>query len=333
MISNSSPWILNHKTKDIIFLISPAFITILLGLTFFSSSDISIIVLFFVFGLIDNGHVYLTFFRTHINSNERKSSSLFWQVPLGVFIFFFIWLFAKAPYLWHFVVYVTLFHNVRQFYGITRWYQKNIKDPSPWPGRFLYLLTVIPIVAYHFRSDILTGIYSAEDIFYYPSDYLFSLSMGLYFIVLSCWAAFEILNRKKSSLGRVLSIVTPLSAYSFGLLFGKTLFQVLGPIVIAHGVGYMALMAHSLEKTEPNVYKKFYRTLVMFIGVLIIAGAFEAYLSNYLDQWMKDSGEFATNNIFLLALMAFYLTPLFCHYVYDAYLWRKGHREAHLIYQ
>ena len=31
-------------------------------------------------------------------------------------------------------------------------------------------------------------------------------------------------------------------------------------------------------------------------------------------------------------LNALYLTPLFCHFVFDAYIWKSRHREAKLVF-
>lgn len=329
-----SPWILGNIKLDLTFFVFPSFITILFSLLFLKEHTIHIFLLLITFHLIDSGHIYFTFFRTYANKDERQSSSLYIYTPLIIFSIFFLWIFTNTPFVWHFVVYATLYHNVRQFYGITRWYQKLQKNFSPWPTRFLYLLCLTPVIIYHFRTNIITGIYSQKDIFHFPSEFLLNISLVFYISILISWILYETFQIKKNifSLGRFLSLLTPISAYGFGLILGQNYFQILGPIIAAHGIAYMALVAFSLEKIQPEKYKTFKRTLLLLLGVAIIFGILEAYTEDTLSPLMDGMTYETKVHLPLSLFAAAYLTPLFTHYFFDSLIWKSKHREAHLIY-
>lgn len=334
MEKSSSPWILHSFKKDFLFLVLPPLLMLTLSFSITTEGIATLFFSFFTFSIVDNGHVYMTFLRTYSHTPERSSSIRYLLTPLLVFFIFFLWLWLGGRYFWHFVVYATLFHNIRQFYGITRWYQKKNKNFSPWPGRFLYALTILPVIAYHFRDQVLTGMYAETDIFYNPNpQYLLSISF-IYLFILFFWLSFELFSfyTKQKSLGRFLSLLTPVTAYGISFFFGKTYLQVLGPVIIGHGISYAALMAFALNKTQSERYFSFKRTFIFLMGIAIIFGILESFSEDYLSLWIESVGKMESIPLIGVALISLYLTPLFCHYYFDGYLWKSSHREAKIIY-
>ena len=65
----------------------------------------------------------------------------------------FLWNFFEVPYLWTFVVYFTVFHNVRQLYGINKWFQLVEKNFNKVPDYFLYAVCGASFLALHLRTD------------------------------------------------------------------------------------------------------------------------------------------------------------------------------------
>ena len=251
-----SYWIFNKSYKDFLFLVLPAYITIIVAKIIHPTSWVDMVVLFIVFHVIDSGHVYLTFYRTHGHRQERASQSYYLWAPPLILITCALWYLSGGLYFWSFVTYSTLYHNLRQFYGITRWYQKKEGNFSPWPTRFLYSLMITPAVGFHFRNLGELSIYNRQEVFYHPNLTYYKISLAIFMLAMLSWLVYESFcyfkNNRQWSPGRVLSVLTPAAAYSSGLFFGDNYLQIIGPMIVAHGIGYWALMGFSMNRTFAN---------------------------------------------------------------------------------
>ena len=121
-------WILEKPLLDLSFLVLPALVAI--GI-FFSGIDYGAhlaLLGFIVFTWVDSGHVFVTVLRTYMHREEYESNKVYIYAPIVIFVTMSLWLMTGGKFIWDFVVYATLHHNIKQFYGITRWYQKNISS-------------------------------------------------------------------------------------------------------------------------------------------------------------------------------------------------------------
>ena len=65
--------------------------------------------------------------RTLLNKEELISNPITILVPILIAILSFLWLYLKIPYYWSFYILITVFHNLRQGWGLVRWYEKKNK--------------------------------------------------------------------------------------------------------------------------------------------------------------------------------------------------------------
>lgn len=327
------PWILSNKWHDISYFYLPAIVVLLLFgiLNFDFSSAILLNVL--VMATIDAGHAYSTILRIYFNKAEFTSNRRTYLLsPFLIWGFVTIWAQLKIPYLWSFFAYNTLFHYIRQNFGVLRWYEKINNRTCLTSHRFLYGICLLSILAAHFRPGMVPGHFSKFDYLLYPSETFFSLFRLLYFTGLVFWIIFEINLFKKGirEPNRFLAIAFPVIFNSICMLYGNGWFQIVLPIVTAHGFTYFGLMTLALHKTQPQFYKTQLHAIYFIIVVAILGGLGDWYFDQELVEpdYLRASG-YSWLNSGLLALM---ITPTLCHYLYDAWIWKGNHREAPLIY-
>ncbi len=325
--------ILGSLRRDLGFLVLPGLLGITVGRFFSDEAFWATAYLFFVTAVVDSGHVYTTLLRTYLNPGERRHW-IYWIVPPLVALFFTCWFFFRIPGVWSFVVYATAFHHIRQFYGVTRWCQKANGRLCLPTGRYLYALTVIPLVLYHFRPGAKGQFYSDNDLFLYPQLTLFQGGVLLYGVVVLSWLIFEwglYRRSKRWEMTRFLSVAGPAALYALAFFFGENAVQILLPLMLAHGIGYFGMMALSLNRTLPRRYPTWPLALGAVCMVALVLGAFAGWVE-------KDAVDFETN-YFLRQwewreslIQGLYLVPLFTHFILDAFIWRGKHREAKAIF-
>jgi hypothetical protein len=321
-------WIFGSVSLDAVFIIAPALLSLAIALT--GAAGESLVYAFVATALIDSGHVYTTMWRTWLHTDERKSAKLYYiLVPLAVAAVFTLWLASGLPYFWSFVVYATLHHHIRQFYGVTRWYQALNRRASLASGRFLYAFALLPIVAYHFRSGAIDGYYSKHDLFLFPNGFVFKSLVCAWALVVVGWITFEVRTWKNGhhELNRVLSVAVPAALYAGCFFLGKTLPEVLFPLLFAHGISYFGLMSHSLVLTRKNRFQSFAIALAVILGTSCLFGTLEYFFE---DRFLDFDQQ--TRSVLEAAFIAVYLVPLFCHYIFDARIWKKSHREGSLLF-
>lgn len=320
-------WILGSFYLDALFLILPAVVSLSLLLFGMAQNSTFYIILGTV--IIDSGHVYTTIWRTLLHAEERKSSLMYIFVPIGVAVFFFTWAALSLPYLWSFVLYATIHHNIRQFYGVTRWYQSLNRRYSPWNTFFFYALTILPFIAFHFRPEAITGFYTPHDLVLWPNANVFLWLVRLYAIGLLAWVIYEVSLRAKGlhEFNRVTSMLTAFATYGITFYFGQSSMQILLPLVLTHGIAYFGLISLALQRTRKSAFSYWPKALVIVLGTAIFCGWLESYIEGH---WIR----FESIQISLLEalIIGLYLIPLFSHFIFDAFIWRKGHREGQLIY-
>ncbi len=329
----SKQWILGSRARDLAYLVVPGFVGLLLAAVLPPETTALSLYLLLVTAVVDSGHVYTTLLRTYAHAGERHRL-LYKIVPPLAAVFFTTWFLAGFAGLWSFVVYATAFHHIRQFYGVSRWYQKLEGKFRPSSGRLLYALTILPLVAYHFRPGATGEFYSDQDLFLMPHAGVFHALRGAYFVVLANWIIAEVglaWREKKVETGRVLSIATPAALYGVAFFHGRTPAEVLVPLMLAHGMGYFAMMSVGLTRTRETVYPTWSKALLWVLGVAVCFGAIEGAVENLIVDF-DTTYPYRVRSFGEAALIGLYLVPLFTHFILDAFIWRGKHPEAKRIY-
>jgi hypothetical protein len=327
-------WILESKLKDLLFISFPGvicyFAFLLLHFTGFHDGKLIALTSLAILIIIDTGHVYTTAWRTYFYRIELKRTKLYLYIPILLILIFSGWHFAQIPYIWNFVFYATIYHYIRQNYGILKWYEKKNNSFHHFTGKIIYATSLIPLAAMHFRSNFNPQYYSESDFFFFPSEFLFNICVGLQVLTISYWFYCEY-RTKKWELNRVLFITANTIMYSTGFFNFLPATLLLACFVMAHGLPYIFLMATSLRKTQLRFHWSFKKlsTFLLFFAFVLGGGEYlfeEAFLevnNNYLQK----------QDIVMSLLCGLYLIPLFSHFIFDALIWKKSHPEAIEIFR
>lgn len=317
-------WITKDIKKDLLFLILPGFLT-LLFLKIVDTSSLIFSIGLIILLTIDSSHIYSTFWRTIFNKTERNRSRwMYLYSPILIFVIFFILFLLKFPYFWNFIIYLTVYHQIKQGIGIYKWYQKNNQNYSQTPVILYYLITLFSFMAFHFRNPpIQINFYSSSDLFLYPNNELYLFSISLLIISLLYFIINEITNlyNNTSHLNTFLHSLFFLGVQTYCFLFGENMFEVILPQLIYHAVSYQASVSIAITKTN-NFWKS---KILLFLILSLLIGFSANRIEEFLD--VSVSGEII--NSFLLAL---YMIPTLCHHFWDAFIWKKSHPEWHKVF-
>ncbi len=326
-------WILGSFRKDILFIFSPGIIGIFLAAYLPQPSISFAVFVFFTAVLVDSGHVYTTAWRTFFRKEEVLSHWRYWAVPLGIILGVFLWVKLKIPHLWSFVVYATVYHHMTQFYGFLRWYQKLGGKSSSLSRYFLFALMIVPFILLHFRKLPQGGIYTDQDIFFYPNEGLFGLGLIFYAGVVLSWVLYELYSLRNNTfkINQFLAILGPAILYGVCFLYGKNTVQVISPLLLSHGIPYMAVMDISLPRLNPKLFNTIYKAIGIVAITALIGGLIDLSFENTTIPISNDYTWISVSN-FKTLLIGIYLVPLLCHYIFDGVIWKSKHKDAKLIY-
>lgn len=326
-------WILENPPLDIVLIILPGWLGVAMAWSFPEDSLWMALYAFVAIVFVDAGHTYTTWWRTIFRKEERQTHYIYWLAPLGTILGMFFWIKLRLPYLWSFVAYNAIFHQIRQYYGVSRWYQKLNNRYCRTSNRFLYTLLVMPFVLFHFRGVDWITMYSEGELFLYPSAPLFKLGLGIYGVTMLSWIIFEIRLWQKGihELNRFLSMLVPISIYGIGFTLGHTVAQVIFPILMAHGIPYIAIMDVSLRRLNPKIFKAFVKVLGLLVFTAVLLASIENYATSFLDT-LSQAYRYKDVSSGQALLTAIVMTPLICHFIWDAYIWKGTHREAKTVY-
>ncbi len=328
-MGHSRNWILGSLKKDLVAFYVPGALTILITVLIkFPQNSIRFMVFAWIsLALFDSGHVYTTIWRTYFNPEEFKRRRAYYvQVPVLIFCFFFFWMYFQIPYLKVFIAYFTIYHNVRQFYGVTKWYQNINQSWDKISDVFFYTLCLLPFLTMHFRTDLVwINHYVEAGVFMHPSLILEKLFTIAYFLVFGAWTLYEFFKEKRIGYwqhARILATLFPILTYTYCFMYAKDITGVLFPLVVSHGLTYFVLVGVSIKRI-----KLMKAQLLIFLSVVLTAtvlGGLEFYIEDEFSNLYSTS-------LIETGLAALFLTPLFCHYIYDAFLWKGNHPEMKQI--
>lgn len=326
-------WILENPPLDLLLIILPGWLGVVLAWNLPQDSLWMTLYAIFAIWFVDAGHTYTTWWRTIFRKEERETHYIYWLAPVATIIGIFLWIKLRIPYLWTVIAYNAIFHQIRQYYGVSRWYQKLNGRHCVVSNRYLYTLLVMPFVLFHFRGIDWITLYSEGELFLYPAPTIFRVGMGIYLLTFLSWLVFEFRLWQKGifELNRFLAMLVPISIYGLGFTQGENLAQVVFPILMAHGIPYMAIMDVSLRRLNPKIFTTFVKVLGLMVLTATLLSSIENFASNFMDT-LNQAYRYRDTSTGQALLTAVVMTPLICHFVWDAYIWKGTHHEAKTVY-
>ena len=285
---------------------------------------------------IDTGHQYVTLWRTIFRRQERTSHPIYWVTPFLILLGMTAWFWLRLPYAWAFVVYVTVYHHIRQYYGMLRWYERLNGRRRVASESFLYALSVLPFVLLHVRplpAMGMRGLYTDQDLFLAPHPGLYRIGLVIYGAVVAAWLLYELAlwRRGVREINRSLAVLAPAVVQGGCFLLGRSLATIVVPLLIAHGIPYLAIISLSLTRVDPRGFRTLAKAAAVVLASVVVFGLMEWV---YEERWLVISNAYVHAPIAWLqgVLLAVYLVPPLSHYVFDAHIWTGKHREAKLVY-
>ncbi len=313
-------WIFNPIIDLSFMIIGP----LIFAMSYYSSITPAFLVApiyFIALVMLDSGHVYLTYIRLFKEWKLIKTTAIL--LHLGIFIFFLAMMYFKINYLWHFVVYATFFHFIRQFYGVMRWYLFLDKNNHSYILDILfYLTTLTPFICLHFREDIpAIGYYAKVDTFHYASAELFNFFKYFNLAALGAWIAYEInfyLKFRQVELSRILYLSTTIILFNLVGFYAKGASMIILPLVAAHGLQYYILLGEMVNKVH-------FFNMAKTITIVILTGL----ILGYLNGWGEEEADLTyiyrfRFQLWNASMVALLLTPLFAHYILDMVIWKRS---------
>ncbi|MEZ4265932.1 MAG: hypothetical protein R3F39_06100 [Myxococcota bacterium] len=330
----AAQWILGSPPRDLALILLPGLAGFALAALFAEGSQALLLGALVAATLVDSGHVYLTAWRTVLRPDERRASRVYWVVPLAVVLVVALWLWLALPGLWTALVYLTVYHHIRQFYGVSRWYQKLAGRFDAASGRWLYALTLTPFALFHARPGVRISLFSGDDLLLRPHATLYAIGLAAFALLVAAWLFREatLWRRGLREPGRVLSIAAPAGLYAASFLVARTETAILVPLLLSHGIPYFALMGLSLRRLEPARYRTVLGTVALLLLTAALLGSAETWFEHSVITTQNPHYARAGVSAAQALLTGLLLVPLLSHYIWDASIWRGDHRDARTIY-
>jgi len=262
---------------------------------------------FLVYQWFDVGHAFPTMFRVA----PRWGSALLFSalLPLVIFAVLVAGFWLNMRWTLVAVVYLTVFHHVRQFYGISRWYQYLNQRPDNGSGFYLYILTLLPLLLVHFREDLQSSQFAWAQLPHFENP---DLEIALKLILAAAWIGwgiFEFFRARRFGLelNRVLSVFLPAFLHYWCFTQAPTIEAMLFPLLTIHALTYFFVVDQRSGKRRANIFILF---MAGFAGGTLVFG-------------LESLSERLPSGPLSAALVGLALTPTIWHYVIDGFIWRK----------
>lgn len=322
-------WILGSARRELSSFYGLA-LAIIFSFYWWKDRPIQTFIALFVIVAIDASHVYATLWRSFFNNTEIKRSL---NLHLGIigasFIVVFFWSYLGIPFLWSAIVYLTVFHHIRQIYGIHRWSVAINPNSELNANKELYALAVIPFIGYHFRSDIdYQGVFLVDDLWLMPNSNLLYICYGLLIITVLSLISKCYQKRHNLKLSVLSTIIFPSAINIFCFLIASNFYLSFLPVLAFHGLSYYHLT--TLAKIRLSSKPKHY--LITFIIIVFIAVVFGLAETLFTESQIEIiSSELYQWNWLMSLGVALIITPSIYHYIIDGYLWRKKNPDFKTI--
>jgi hypothetical protein len=344
-------WIYGSIVRDFWILYFPPLLVILYFTLFRSTDEESwhrLLLGLLALVIIDNGHVYTTFWRTYFNPNEFHRRQIYYWVPLAIFLGCVLFSKLNFQRFWTFVVYAALYHNIRQLYGYFKWYGQINKYYDRVFDYLLYAFCYFPVLIFHTDKPRVTKGYFADDIYNFENVAANKMIWTLYLLTIGGFFAYLFWLKQKKRfppVGQILFLGLSALIYNRAFIPSLTRTEMMEIVAVPHGVAYILSVAFIAVKIQAEEEKwqasgLFSRALLLsyfkklkpktlFTWVILSSALFGVgdYIVDdfYLDISNPEAGMLNT------ILSAIWITPLLSHYYFDAVIWRHNHPEFKFI--
>lgn len=323
-------WITKNFIIDLLFIIFPGLFCFLVANQFSDNTNILFILISIVL-ITDTSHIYSTFFRTIFSKKEfKRSKKLYIFLPIIIFLIsLFLFIYLKINFFWSILIYASIFHQIRQNVGISKWYSKVNNNQLNKKNIFLiYTLITLPPIIFHFRpfneiSHIF--LYKPNDILINSNDLIYQILLAIYlllflfFIVQECFLTF-----KNKGYTRFLFNLVLVTTQGLSFIKGSNIYEVLLPPLFLHGLSYMTVNYFAVNKINQNLIFNFLKNKLIILLFPIIIGL----LLFLFDEKIPEPSSGIMNSI----IFSLYILPIVCHHIWDAFIWKKSHPESKDIY-
>lgn len=322
-------WISKNYIIDLLFIIFPGLICFIIANQFNDTNILAILISIVL--ITDTSHIYSTFFRTVFSKNEfNRSKKLYILLPIIIFIISLIlFIYLEISFFWSILIYASIFHQIRQNIGISKWYSKiNNNKLNKIELSLIYSLITLPPIIFHFRpeNDIShIFLYKPNDILINSNELVYNLLISIYCILLLFFIIQEaVITLKNRGYSRILFNTVLITTQGLAFLKGTSIYEVLLPPLFLHGLSYMTVNYFAVQKTEKELIFNFLKNKIIILIFPILVG-----LSLFLfdEKIPEPSSGFINSVIFSL-----YILPIACHHIWDAFIWKKSHPESKDIY-
>lgn len=307
------PW-LSSALWDCVLIISPAFVTSAIALSFRSqlnNSDYMPLWAWVSFVLVvDVAHVYATLFRTYFDPKSfGEHKPVLILIPIACWIVGWILYSIDDLLFWRALAYLAVFHFIRQQYGFVALYARQ--DPQPFL-RFrlldkvcIYAVTLFPIIYWHTHLPRNFSWFVKGDFVGSVPVGIVDLCFSIYVTVVIFYLAKEVFLSKKTgflNIPKNLIVVGTAVSWWVGIVALNSDIAFTMTNVVTHGIPYMALVwlyhhrtstttgdgkgSNAFETTsEKRKYLKFFRDFL-----LSFAPAFVLFLVTlaYIEEGFWD---------------------------------------------
>jgi hypothetical protein len=330
---------------DLLWFILPSVVPLLLFLFFphlanYNNGNLNVAGWVVLILLVDVSHVYSTLFRTYFSETGLKKYSIQLKVIPIVCLVIGVLLYSLNPQLfWRCLAYVAVFHFIKQQYGFVRIYSRKDdlnKTYSHIINYSVYLVTLIPVLIWHFQGQKNFNWFVEGDFFYYKLLWMVTLLKIILVCVIAVYISTEIriaFKNRSVNLPRLLLISATAASWYVGIVVFNADIVFTALNVIAHGIPYMALIWATEKKSEnkSGVNKFVFSQYGIFLFLLIIF-AFAYFEEGIWDSLVWHENEklfapfsFASFNLsekalcFIVPLLTL---PQFVHYILDGFIWK-----------
>ncbi len=149
---------------------------------------------------------------------------MYWYVPVLLTVYFGLKRYFQVSLVTFVLIdsSIRAFHNIRQFYGISKWYQKLNDSLRLGSDYFLYFFCSTPMLIGPLKS----GKWNSGFLWLGTSDVLYTILLGCYGLVLILWICYEFSKAGRGlEWNRLFAIAFPACVYSLTYIFDAFLWR------------------------------------------------------------------------------------------------------------
>lgn len=286
---------------------------------------------------VDVSHVYSSLYRTYLSKAGRgEYGRLLFVIPAVCFLVAFGFAYLSVALFWRALVYIAVFHFIRQQAGFVRIYTRKIFSSDEI---MVYVVTAGSVLIWHLTSekgfqwfvkndffglDFLTDSVRAQTIQILNASLLLTLAGYLALKGRQFFGHKEDFNNKAFFL-----TLSTFAAWYFGIVVNSSDFIFTFTNVVTHGLPYLALVWHT-QKKESTVFGE----LTVFASILLFLAFIEEAFWDTLI-WREHS-QFFESFYFFPALvsrvgvalgLALLVLPQLTHYILDGFIWKSNGQQ------